>query len=72
MNRPLIVAFDLIMAILWGIGVIIEVSKFHCTGGSKFCTFYNVSIFFGFLAFASYIVALFWDILGACRSRKRA
>jgi hypothetical protein len=64
------IAFDLVMAILWGIGVIIEVAMFRCTNGSRFCSFYNVSIFFGFVAFVGYILAVLWDIFGACRKRK--
>lgn len=70
-NRPIMFALDLLMAVLWGIGVIVEVAKFRCTDGSKFCSFYNVSIFWGFVAFAGYIVTFFWDVLGGCRSRRK-
>ena len=63
-------AIDFLMALLWGIGVIIEVVKFRCTDGGKFCSFYNVSIFWGFLAFAGYILALCWDLYGGCASRR--
>ncbi|CEP07816.1 hypothetical protein [Parasitella parasitica] len=71
MNRPIMFAIDLLMAVLWGIGVIVEAAKFKCTDGGKFCNFYNVSIFWGFLAFAAYIFALFWDIWGACGGKSR-
>lgn len=71
MNRTIMLAIDLLFAVLWGIGVIIEVSKFRCTDGGKFCSFYNVSIFWGFLAFAAYILAVFWDIWGTCCGSKR-
>ncbi|KAK4520275.1 uncharacterized protein ATC70_008408 [Mucor velutinosus] len=71
MNRPIMFAIDLLFAVLWGIGVIVEAVKFKCTDGGKFCNFYNVSIFWGFLAFAAYIFAVVWDVWGACCGAKR-
>ncbi|KAI8637093.1 hypothetical protein BD408DRAFT_425100 [Parasitella parasitica] len=71
MNRPIMFALDLLMAVLWGIGVIVEAVKFKCTDGGKFCDFYNVSIFWGFLAFAAYVLAIFWDVWGACCGKRR-
>jgi hypothetical protein len=35
------------------------------------CDFYNVSIFWGFLAFFSFALTLFWDIFGACRKARK-
>lgn len=70
MNKPTMFFIDLLMAVLWGIGVIVEVVKFRCTDGGKFCAFYNVSIFFGFVVFAGYILTLFFDIFGGCWAGK--
>lgn len=73
MNRGFLVGIDLLLAILWGIGVIVEVAKFNCPPGqhNHWCDFYNVSIFFGFVAFASFIVAVVWDTVGGCITHKR-
>jgi hypothetical protein len=71
MKRSLLFAIDTFMALMWGVGVIIEVAMFRCTDGSKFCSFYNVSIFWGFLAFAGYLYAMCWDIYGGCVGRRR-
>jgi len=72
MNRSVMLILDVILAFMWGLGVIIEVVKFRCTAGGGFCAFYNVSIFWGFLAFALYIVAIIWDIFGSCGGRNRS
>ncbi|KAG1458733.1 hypothetical protein G6F56_006326 [Rhizopus delemar] len=66
MNRPILFSLDLILAIMWGVGLIVEAVKFKCWWGGRFCHFYNVSLFWGFLAFACYVVATVWDLLGAC------
>ncbi|KAI7907156.1 uncharacterized protein BX663DRAFT_495017 [Cokeromyces recurvatus] len=71
MNRPIMFGIDLFLAILWGIGILVEIIKFRCTSGGKFCAFYNVSIFWGFLAFVAYILAVIWDIYGGCCSNRR-
>lgn len=60
------------MAVLWGIGVIIEAVKFKCPPGGKFCNFYNVSLFWGYLTFVAYIFAVVWDLYGACSHKRRA
>ncbi|KAF7728280.1 hypothetical protein EC973_006454 [Apophysomyces ossiformis] len=73
LRRPLMIGIDLLLAVMWGIGVIIEIAKYHCPPGGydKWCDFYNVSIFWGMLAFALYIVAVAWDFVGACVARQR-
>ncbi|KAI8050006.1 hypothetical protein BDF21DRAFT_432770 [Thamnidium elegans] len=71
-KKGVIFLCDLIMALLWGIGVIVEVVQFRCPNGGKFCTFYNVSIFFGFLAFAGFILTLFWDVFSGCCSKRKS
>jgi hypothetical protein len=72
-SKSLIATFlfsvDLLLAVLWGIGVIIEAVKYKCTDGGKFCAFYNVSLFWGFFSFALYIISAGWDIFGACSQR---
>ncbi|KAL0073936.1 hypothetical protein J3Q64DRAFT_1779793 [Phycomyces blakesleeanus] len=73
MNRPLMTGLDLLLAIMWGIGVIVEVVKYRCSPGgyNHWCDFYNVSIFWGFFSLALFIVATGWDFVGACVMRKR-
>ncbi|KAI8886375.1 hypothetical protein K501DRAFT_309919 [Backusella circina FSU 941] len=71
-NRPIMFAIDLLMAVLWGVGIIVEICLFRCTDGSAFCNFYNVSIFWGFTTFVLYLLGVGWDVIGACSSgRKR-
>ncbi|KAI9469790.1 MAG: hypothetical protein EXX96DRAFT_587455 [Benjaminiella poitrasii] len=70
-NRPIMFAIDLLMAVLWGIGVLVEIIKYRCTWGGKFCAFYNVSIFWAFLAFVAYIAVVLWDVFGGCCRRKK-
>lgn len=70
MNRPIMFGIDLLFAILWGIGIIVEIAKYRCTWGGKFCAFYNVSIFWGFVTFVAFIIASCWDVFGACRNRR--
>ncbi|KAI7869949.1 hypothetical protein BDF14DRAFT_1777839 [Spinellus fusiger] len=72
MNRPAMTGLDTLLAILWGVGVIVEVTKYPCPPGgfNHWCDFYNVSIFWGFLSFALFIAAAVWDVVGACLSRK--
>ncbi|KAI8071581.1 hypothetical protein BC940DRAFT_233987 [Gongronella butleri] len=73
MNRPIMLGIDLLLTLLWGIGVIVEVAKYNCPPGTHngWCNFYNVSIFWGFLAFASFIAAVGWDTVGGCITHKR-
>ncbi|CAO3633696.1 unnamed protein product [Cunninghamella echinulata] len=73
MNRPFMIATDTLFAILWGIGMIVEVAKFNCPPGeyNGWCHFYNVSIFWGFVCFASFIGAAVWDGVGGCITHKR-
>ncbi|KAI8089078.1 uncharacterized protein BX664DRAFT_279798 [Halteromyces radiatus] len=73
MKRPLMLGIDLLLAILWGIGVIVEVAKYHCSPGGYdgWCDFYNVSIFFGFVCFAGFIGEVAWDSVGGCITHKR-
>ncbi|KAG0165993.1 hypothetical protein DFQ28_007952 [Apophysomyces sp. BC1034] len=73
LRRPVMIGIDLLLAVMWGIGVIIEIAKFRCPPGGfdKWCDFYNVSIFWGMLAFVLYIAAVAWDIVGACVARQR-
>ncbi|KAI8332351.1 hypothetical protein BC941DRAFT_474132 [Chlamydoabsidia padenii] len=73
MNRPIMLGMDLLLAILWGIGVIVEVAKYRCPPGGHdgWCDFYNVSIFFGFVDFAGFIAAVAWDTFGGCITHKR-
>ncbi|KAI8884388.1 hypothetical protein K501DRAFT_294102 [Backusella circina FSU 941] len=68
-NRVILFSIDLLLATLWGIGLIIEAVKYKCTDGGKFCAFYNVSLFWGFFSFAIYIISTGWDIFGACNQR---
>lgn len=73
MRRLILIILDLVMALLWGIGVIIEVAKYSCKPGTLdgWCDFYNTSIFFGFLSFAIYIVLVGFDVFGSlCGGRK--
>ncbi|KAI8884632.1 hypothetical protein K501DRAFT_247573 [Backusella circina FSU 941] len=73
MKRPLLIIFDLFMCLMWGIGIVVEISQFKCSPGgyNHWCDFYNTSIFFGFLSFVAYIIALGWDVFGACRSSRK-
>ncbi|KAI9016398.1 hypothetical protein CLU79DRAFT_763667 [Phycomyces nitens] len=73
MNRPMMTGIDLLLTIMWGIGVIVEVVKYRCSPGgyNHWCDFYNVSIFWGFFSFALFIVATGWDFVGACILRKK-
>ncbi|KAG0180105.1 hypothetical protein DFQ28_001703 [Apophysomyces sp. BC1034] len=73
LNRPVMAGIDLLLAILWGIGVIVEMVKYRCPPGgyNHWCDFYNVSIFWGFLAFALFVAAAGLDIAGACVNSKK-
>ncbi|KAI7848012.1 hypothetical protein BDC45DRAFT_610651 [Circinella umbellata] len=73
MNRVLMGGIDLLLAILWGIGTIVEIAMFPCAPGDNdgWCDFYNVSIFWGMFSFALFLAAVGWDILGACVARKK-
>ncbi|KAI8381051.1 uncharacterized protein BYT42DRAFT_565073 [Radiomyces spectabilis] len=73
MNRVIMSGIDLFLTLMWGIGIIVEIAKFTCKPGGYdgFCNFYNVSIFWGFLAFVLYIIAIGWDIIGSCMNRRR-
>ncbi|CAO3674505.1 unnamed protein product [Rhizopus microsporus] len=68
-SRPMLFAFDLIFALLWGVGLIVEAVKYKCWWGGRFCDFYNVSLFWGFLAFACYIFAIVWNMFDSCRRK---
>ncbi|KAI7892987.1 uncharacterized protein EV154DRAFT_584260 [Mucor mucedo] len=70
-NRPALFLIDFFMVAMWGVGVIVEVVMFRCTDGSKFCQFYDVSLFFGWVAFIGYIVALLFDIFTECCRKRR-
>jgi hypothetical protein len=71
-KRMILILCDLFMALMWGIGIIVEIAKYTCKPGSKWCNFYNTSIFFGFISFVIYIVMLGWDAYGAmCAGRRR-
>jgi hypothetical protein len=72
MKRVILILCDLLMGLLWGIGIIVEIAKFRCPVGgyNHWCDFYNTSIFFGFVSFVLYVVMIGWDALGACKSRK--
>lgn len=73
MKRTILILCDLLMTLLWGIGIIVEIAKYSCKPGqySGWCNFYNTSIFFGFLSFVLYIVMLGWDAVGGCLNRKK-
>lgn len=73
MNRVLMTGIDLLLAILWGIGAIVEIVKYRCAPGgyNHWCDFYNVSIFWAMLAFVLFIVAVVWDVVGACVARRK-
>ncbi|KAI9275670.1 hypothetical protein BDA99DRAFT_496163 [Phascolomyces articulosus] len=73
MNRVLMGGIDLLLAILWGIGTIVEIAMFSCKPGDLdgWCNFYNVSIFWGMLSFALFLAAVGWDVVGSCVARKK-
>lgn len=74
LNRVILILCDLLMTLLWGIGIFVEVIQYQCKPGTLdgWCNFYNTSIFFGFLSFAIYIVLLGWDSFGClCGVRGR-
>lgn len=73
MKRVILILCDLLMALLWGIGIIVEIAKYNCPPGQHngWCNFYNTSIFFGFVSFVLYVVTLGWDVVGACLNRKK-
>lgn len=71
-SRALMMAADVVLAVMWGVGIIIEAAKYKCPPGQHngWCDFYNVSIFFGFLCFAGLLVAAAWDLVGGCIAHK--
>ncbi|CEP14996.1 hypothetical protein [Parasitella parasitica] len=73
MKRVILILCDLLMALLWGIGIIVEIAQFKCPPGqhSGWCDFYNTSIFFGFVSFVLYVVLLGWDAFGGMCGAKR-
>ncbi|KAF1800351.1 hypothetical protein FB192DRAFT_1380282 [Mucor lusitanicus] len=73
MKRVIMIMCDLLMALLWGIGIIVEIAKYTCPPGqhSGWCNFYNTSIFFGFISFVIYVVLLGWDAFGGMCGGKR-
>lgn len=73
MKRTILILCDLLMTLLWGIGIIVEIVKYTCKIGAYdgWCNFYNTSIFFGFISFVMYIVMLGWDAVGGCIMNKR-
>ncbi|OBZ90727.1 hypothetical protein A0J61_01220 [Choanephora cucurbitarum] len=73
LKRPILILCDLFMALMWGIGIIVEIAKYKCPPGqyNHWCDFYNTSIFFGFASFALYIVVLGWDVYGGMCAGKR-
>ncbi|KAL9550692.1 hypothetical protein PS6_005403 [Mucor atramentarius] len=73
MKRVILIMCDLLMALLWGIGIIVEIAKYNCPPGqhSGWCNFYNTSIFFGFISFVIYVVLLGWDAFGGLCGGKR-
>lgn len=64
---------DLLLAILWGIGTIVEIAKFPCSPGGydHWCDFYNVSIFWGMLSLVLFLMAAGWDVIGSCIARRK-
>ncbi|CDS07850.1 hypothetical protein LRAMOSA01799 [Lichtheimia ramosa] len=73
LNRVLMTGIDLLLAILWGIGTIVEIAKFPCPPGGydKWCDFYNVSIFWGMLSLVLFLMAVGWDVIGSCIARRK-
>lgn len=74
LKRYMLIGFDFILALMWGICIIIEIIKYQCPPGDLdgWCDFYNTSIFFGFISFAMYVLILGWDIVGTFINRKKA
>ncbi|KAI7884569.1 hypothetical protein K492DRAFT_158215 [Lichtheimia hyalospora FSU 10163] len=70
-NRVIMTGIDLLLAILWGIGTIVDIAKYPCSPGDAWCNFYNVSIFWGMLSFVLFMVAVGWDFVGACVARRK-
>ncbi|KAI8078939.1 uncharacterized protein B0P05DRAFT_541764 [Gilbertella persicaria] len=73
LKRPILIMCDLFMALMWGIGIIVEIAKYTCPPGhlSGWCNFYNTSIFFGFVSFALYVLVVGWDLYGGMCAGKR-
>ncbi|KAG9285570.1 hypothetical protein G9A89_006558 [Geosiphon pyriformis] len=67
LRRWILLGVDMFFAISWGADVVILVDKFKCSPGgyNHWCDFYNTSIFFSVVAFASYTISFFWDIVGS-------
>ncbi|KAH8550951.1 hypothetical protein BGW37DRAFT_496653 [Umbelopsis sp. PMI_123] len=71
-SRLILIGVDFVFAVIWGVCVIIEAAQYKCGPGQHYgwCDFYNVSIFWGFLAFFSFALTFFWDIFGSCRKAR--
>ncbi|CAM0142466.1 unnamed protein product [Umbelopsis sp. WA50703] len=72
-SRIILILVDLIFAVIWGVCVIVEIAQYKCPPGQHYgwCDFYNVSIFWGMLAFVAFAITFFWDIFGACARARR-
>ncbi|GAB5588273.1 hypothetical protein Unana1_03173 [Umbelopsis nana] len=72
LSRIILILVDLVFAVIWGVCVIVEIADYKCPPGQHYgwCDFYNVSIFWGFLAFVAFAITFFWDIFGAFRKAR--
>jgi hypothetical protein len=71
LHRFIIIVIDLLLGLAFGIIVFVMILHNTCKPGSRWCDFYNTSIFFGMLAFVLYAGSIFWDIVGYFVTRKR-
>jgi hypothetical protein len=71
-KRYIIILIDIVMAVLWGAGVISEIIKNQCSPGSYYhwCDFYTIARFWGSIELVLFVLAVGWDVVGSC-SRKR-
>ncbi|KAI9228426.1 MAG: hypothetical protein DHS80DRAFT_30827 [Piptocephalis tieghemiana] len=77
MSRWVVGIIDLILALAFGVDVLVMIIHQKCEIGAMngWCDFYNTSLAFGFMAFFFTGVSVLWDILGTCvhcrRNRRR-
>ncbi|OZJ03992.1 hypothetical protein BZG36_04045 [Bifiguratus adelaidae] len=73
MKRWIVMLVDLVLAVLWGAGSLIEIIQFKCTPGTRngWCNFYNTSIACAFVVFVLQAICFFWDVFGGLRGFRK-
>ncbi|RKP12096.1 hypothetical protein BJ684DRAFT_21340 [Piptocephalis cylindrospora] len=73
MRRWIVGIIDLILALAFGVDVLVMIIHQKCGIGlmNGWCDFYNTALAFGFMAFFFTGISVLWDVFGTCANCKR-